>query len=173
MSGIAEHPTNARQLLSSSLDGSLRVWDADDAACLDVVDLGVPITHLSAPRLHDDPGSSASSGNAFAYIAVSVGGEPGSEYPLGNEVACLRPRPLATSFAFAVNTTGRSRPAPRSLVVEVDLALRRPTRRLGGGRGFVAGLESRCQGPAAAATRTVVFALRRRLYVWRSGEFGW
>ena len=168
ISGISEHPNNAKQLLTSSLDGTLRAWDTDDAACLYTLDIGAPVTHLCA--VLSSASSSTLLDRALVYIAVAqLGDAPRGDYPLGNEVACLRPRPLATAFAFTVSTTGRSRVLPKTLVLEVDLALRRPTRCLGRGQGFVVGLEGRS---CAAGGRVVAFALRRRLYVWRSNPGG-
>lgn len=160
VTGVAEHPTNARQLLTTSLDGTLRSWDTDDAACLFVINLGVPVTRLCAPAT--GPCDNA----ARAYVAVALrGGALNDDYPLGNEVGCLRPRPLATAFAFAVNASGRSRIAPRSAILEVDLALRKPTRRLGQAQGFIMGIDGRQDGLGG---RVVVYAVRRRLYVWRA-----
>lgn len=170
VTGLAEHPSNARQLVTTSLDGTIRTWDTDDAACLYSVNLGVPITHLCAPVYSRTAGGEAS--GALIYVAAALrGGAAGDDFPLGNEVACLRPRPLATAFAFTVAASGRRRAPPQVAVLEVDLAQRRPSRRLAQGRGFVVGLDGRSLGGAADG-RVVVFALRRRLYVWRSGSLG-
>jgi len=50
VSGVALHPTNARQVLSSSMDGTLRAWDVDDGHCLRVLRVGYPLVRLvSAP----------------------------------------------------------------------------------------------------------------------------
>lgn len=164
---MAEHPTHARQLVTASLDGTIRTWDTDDAVCLFSIDLGVPITHLCAPAI--PRGASGHAGGALIYVATALrGGATGDDFPLGHEVACLRPRPLATAFAFTVAASGRRRAPPQVLVLEVDLVLRRPTRRLAQGQGFLVGLDGRYL-LGGVAGRAVVFALRRRLYIWRSG----
>jgi WD40 repeat protein len=168
VTGVVEHPSFPKQLVTSSLDGTLRSWDVDDGACLRIIRIGVPITRLCAPALH--PNSSS----PLVYIAAALRrGEEGDGYPLGDEVACLRPRPLATSFAYTVSESGHSRATPKSAVFEVDWVHGKVTRRIGGHDGFVVGLDGRCHELAGGGLdRTVVFALRRRLYVWRSGPSG-
>jgi len=53
---------------------------------------------------------------------------------------CLRPRPLATAFAFAVNASGRSRIAPVVPSWRSILPYESHTRRLGQAQGFIMGL---------------------------------
>lgn len=47
ITGIAINPANPFQLLTSSLDGTLCVWDFLDAVLLRVIDVGLPISHLA------------------------------------------------------------------------------------------------------------------------------
>ena len=169
VSGVIEHPTNFKQLVTSSLDGTIRGWDVDDAACLYTINIGLPVTHLCAPSSTHSKGVTCADG-ALVYAAVACCKDSTkNDYPLGNEVACLRPRPLATAFAFTVTESGRRRLPPNSFVVEVDLVLRTLTRRIGRGQGFIVGIEGRRSEQGDA---TVVFAMRRRLYVWRSTRSG-
>ncbi|CAO1615644.1 unnamed protein product [Parajaminaea phylloscopi] len=54
LSGILIHPTNPLQLLTASLDGTIRVWDFLDAILLRTIDVGFPVTHLAShPSLPD------------------------------------------------------------------------------------------------------------------------
>lgn len=173
---VALHPTNRRQVVTVSLDGTLRAWDADDGACLRVADVGAPLVRLAAPTRW--PGDA----RPVAYVAAlqrrAGGASGGGDYPLGDEVACLRPRPLATSFAFTVDATGRRRAPPLTTILEVDLssasfspAAPAPATRVVAERsGFVVGLAAAAIGPGAGGepARAVVFGVRDRLFVWRS-----
>ncbi|PWN42516.1 WD40 repeat-like protein [Ceraceosorus guamensis] len=54
ITAIALHPTNPLQLVSASMDGTLKVWDYLDATLLRSVDLKFPITHLALSRHHPE-----------------------------------------------------------------------------------------------------------------------
>lgn len=54
VTGILIHPANPMQLLTSSMDGTIRVWDFLDAILLRTIDVGFPITHLTAHRSNKD-----------------------------------------------------------------------------------------------------------------------
>jgi NET1-associated nuclear protein 1 (U3 small nucleolar RNA-associated protein 17) len=60
VTALALHPANPLQLVSASLDGTLKIWDVLDATLLRSLDVGLPITHMA---LHaSQPG--------VAYVAV-------------------------------------------------------------------------------------------------------
>jgi WD40 repeat protein len=191
VSGIAAHPLLSRQIITSSLDGTLRIWDADDGAFIRQVDVGAPISHIATTQL---PAKSA----AVVYLVVIVkqpksaaaaalqqhAGSRGSvrvDYPLGDEVACLRPRPIGSSFVHTVGPSGGTRASPRSAVVELDLSSGNITQLIFRKEGFFVGMEARCMGasPVAGAQQGEVtpdivlsFAVRRSVYVWRSSAVG-
>jgi NET1-associated nuclear protein 1 (U3 small nucleolar RNA-associated protein 17) len=48
ITGIAINPYNSLQLLTSSLDGTIKVWDYLDATLLRTIDLEFPISHMIA-----------------------------------------------------------------------------------------------------------------------------
>ncbi|PWN46911.1 WD40 repeat-like protein [Violaceomyces palustris] len=48
ITGLVINPANPLQLLTSSLDGTLKIWDFLDAVLLSTIDLKLPITHLAA-----------------------------------------------------------------------------------------------------------------------------
>lgn len=48
ITGIAINPSNSFQLLTSSLDGTIKVWDYLDAILLRTIDVGFPISHMIA-----------------------------------------------------------------------------------------------------------------------------
>ncbi len=51
VSGLAWHPSNARQLLTASLDGTVAAWDADDGTRLRTWQLRGPVVWLAVPSL--------------------------------------------------------------------------------------------------------------------------
>lgn len=60
VTALALHPANPLQLVSASLDGTLKIWDVLDATLLRSLDVGLPVTHMA---LHaSQPG--------VAYVAV-------------------------------------------------------------------------------------------------------
>lgn len=55
------HPHNPLQMITASLDGTIKVWDYLDAVILKNIDVGYPITHLAAhPTIKD-----------YLFVAVS------------------------------------------------------------------------------------------------------
>ena len=141
VTGMALHPTNRRQLLTSSLDGTLRAWDADDGACLRTMQLGAAIVRLASPSRWPV------AARPVVYVVLLGEGADAGAYPVGNEVACLRPRPLAAAFAFTVDDAGRRLEPPRSLILEVDLSptpkgQRPATHPVSTANGFVTGIEA-------------------------------
>ena len=48
ITGLALNPANALQLLTCSLDGTIKVWDYLDAVLLKTIDLGFPVSHMVA-----------------------------------------------------------------------------------------------------------------------------
>ncbi|CAO1631778.1 unnamed protein product [Sympodiomycopsis kandeliae] len=48
ITGLIIHPHNPLQLITSSLDGTVKIWDYLDAVLLKSIDVGYPVTHLAA-----------------------------------------------------------------------------------------------------------------------------
>lgn len=69
VSGVALHPTIARQIVTSSIDGSLRVWDADDGTCLKTIVTGLPLVRLASVTL---PHGAAPRVYAVASIVIDT-----------------------------------------------------------------------------------------------------
>ena len=55
VTGLAVNPQNTAQLLTSGLDGSLRVWDYSDGICLKTYQVGAPLLGVEAPS--SEPGT--------------------------------------------------------------------------------------------------------------------
>jgi WD40 repeat protein len=49
VSGVAPHPVDAGQVVTSSLDGTLRCWDAETGAARGAVHVGLPVARLAVP----------------------------------------------------------------------------------------------------------------------------
>ena len=110
VSGVAPHPVDAGQVVTSSLDGTLRGWDAETGAARGAVPVGLPVARLAVPaglpasaaplvyvvavgRYDASAAAAAAAGTLQGAAAGSVSGGPGCRlplgYPLGDEVACL------------------------------------------------------------------------------------
>lgn len=46
VTGVMLNPRNLLQLYSASLDGTIKLWDFNDAVLLKTYEIGVPITHM-------------------------------------------------------------------------------------------------------------------------------
>lgn len=51
ISGITPHPTNPYAVVTTSLDGTIRVWDVEDGTCLKSIDCGIPLVRVASARL--------------------------------------------------------------------------------------------------------------------------
>ena len=194
VTGVVQHPTNHKQVVTASLDGSLRFWDADDGSALRTLPLGAPVVRLAAPELWPSGALPRLYAVLLGSDGASSGGSSSTEvvvvdYPTGDETACLRPRPLATAFAATVDANGRRRSAPRCTLVEIfPAAAPTPTARVIFSKtGFFTGLAAMCLGSTSASSSggmagvetggargvvsdvAVAFTCRRKLFVWRSG----
>lgn len=72
ITGIALHPLNQLQLITASLDGTVKVWDFLDGALLASYDVGFPVSHLA---VHEGLGS------IFVAITKPKSSEPGKTDP--------------------------------------------------------------------------------------------
>lgn len=72
ITGIALHPLIPLQLITTSLDGTVKVWDFLDGALLASYDVGFPISHLA---VHQDLSS------IFVSITKPKSSEPGKTDP--------------------------------------------------------------------------------------------
>ena len=157
VTGVVQHPTNCKQIVTGSLDGTIRCWDADDGSLLRVVSVGAPVVRLASPDLW--PLNSPP--RVYAVVLSSplsshaVSPREPVDYPVGDEVACLRPRPLGSSFAATVDPMGFRREPPKCVVCEVYLAASAagPTARvIFAKNGFVSGLSALCLGSRTTAS---------------------
>ncbi|EJD52221.1 WD40 repeat-like protein [Auricularia subglabra TFB-10046 SS5] len=54
ITSIILHPSNPLQLVTASLDGSIKIWDFLDALLLDTIELNKPVTHMCADTSQPD-----------------------------------------------------------------------------------------------------------------------
>ncbi len=76
VTGVALHPTQPRQVVSCSLDGTVRTWDGDDGACLSTLALPWPAVRLAAAPL---PPRCAWGARVFVVAFSLPGGGEGGE----------------------------------------------------------------------------------------------
>jgi WD40 repeat protein len=86
VTGVCMHPTVPRQLVTSSLDGTLRVWDADDGAALKTVVLGMPLVRLAAAWAGHAHGAAAAA-RVYAVASIQTGTGTGSGTAAAGEAA--------------------------------------------------------------------------------------
>lgn len=170
VSGLGTHPTDPTQVITTSLDGTVRTWDGETGAAISTLHLGLPIVRVAVtsglpadaePILYV---AAVGRYDASATAAAALGqlSESSSElidggasapfalgYPLGDEVACLNgrnQRPLPTSLPFVYSADGRASFAPKHCILEVSLggpAGGRVTRLILNKRAFIPSMEAR------------------------------
>jgi WD40 repeat protein len=169
VTGMCLHPSNPANVVTSSLDGTIRTWDGSTGEQISILHVGKPVSHIASVS-----GSSENFNNIFAAIIdkdLDLN-EHAEDYPLGNEPACLRPRAIGSAFSFAVGPDGKRKAPPKMSVVEIDIVLNHIVRViLHKKEGFITGLISRILGNKNADV-CCCFSIRRSLYIWRANTFG-
>ena len=172
VSGVSLHPTDPSQVVTSSLDGTIRLWDVSDGSSLRTVHIGLPIVRLACPSglpsaaspivyvaavgRYDAAAIDAAAAGSAAPKPASViaGGSPAFPlgYPLGDEVAALRSNPLPTSYPFVVGLDGNRVKPPKHSLLEVSLSSFQPVKLLMSKNHFPTSLDARVVNSSSSSS---------------------
>lgn len=154
VTGLAVSPGNAAAMLTVSLDGTLRVWDYEDATEVQKIDLGAPAVRLAVSDSEPDAAYVALlSGGRGAAANSSVGGAGGlasAGHAAGNDHSDLALNGgviVGEEVVSAISSRRGAAPAHKVRLVRLDLSTGVVDRVIAKKEGVCTGLVARPREP--------------------------
>lgn len=163
VTAVLRHPLNSLQVLTCSLDGSVRAWDVHDFSLLRVYDVGAPVLHAALPR------DAAAAGGSVLHMYLNV--NPKLFKPHRDHRSPAAPAAVGDAAATAPAAAAAAAAAPAVGARDDDWDYRNSCRvlrlDLASGASTALFKSRQCSGLAVSSPGDFVVAVAARtLFVW-------